>query len=120
MAEQVVITKDQLESGGPCEPFHLKSPEWDEEREALVYEDWEATAKRLSSTPGGLSQLAWLVSRGLVPMSRVQFRAVRRDKKKMRAKAAKADVKARKAGAAARAADESADASDESSSAGES
>ena len=102
MAEQVVITKDQLESGGPCQPFHLKSPEWDEEREALVYEDWKATAKRLSSTIDGLSQLGWLVSRGLVPMSRMQFRAVRRDKKKMRAKAARADVKARKADAAAR------------------
>jgi hypothetical protein len=97
---EVVITKDQLEAGGPCQPFHLKSPEWDEEREALVYEDWEATVKRLSSTKDGLTQLGWLVAHNLVPMTRLEFRAVRKAKQKMRAKAAKAEVKARKAEAA--------------------
>lgn len=87
MAE-VVITKDQLEAGSPCQPFHLKSPEWDEERQALVYKNWAATAKRLASTKEGLAQLGWLVGRNLVPMTRLELRAVRKEaKKKLRAAA---------------------------------
>lgn len=100
---EVVITEDQLKAGGPCQPFHLESPEWDDEKKALVYEDWKATAKRLSSTKDGLTQLSWLVARGLVPMTRTELREIRKAKKKMRFKEAKAEVKARKAEAAARA-----------------
>ena len=102
MSGQVIITKDQLTGGGPCSPFYLDSPEWDEKKEALVYEDWEDTVERLSSTKDGLMHLAWLVSRSLVPMTRMQCRKLRRAKKKMRGEAARADVKERKATADAK------------------
>lgn len=101
---QVIITKDQIEKGGPCAPFHLESPEWDEEQQALVYKDWEATAKRLSATKEGLTQLAWLVGRNLVPMDRLELRKVRKDAKKVLAKAAVAEAKAAKKKASAKAA----------------
>ena len=100
---QVIITKDQLTGGGPCTPVFLDSPEWDEKKEALVYEDWDETVERLSSSMDGLGQLGWLVSRSLVPMNRMQFRKLRRAKKKMRAEAARADVKERKADTKAKA-----------------
>ncbi|KKK59730.1 hypothetical protein LCGC14_3031460 [marine sediment metagenome] len=94
---QVVITKDQLTGapgGGPCSPFYLDSPEWDEEREALVYENWERTIERLSSSTPRLAHLSWLVSRSLVPMTRMEFLELRRDSREIRSEAdAKAKAK---------------------------
>lgn len=93
MADQVIITKDQLLAVG-AGPVYLNSPDeeektpplppfmhedWNEEQEALVYEDWGAAVERFASDEEGLALLRWLVSRALVPMSHMQFRKVRKD-----------------------------------------
>lgn len=85
MATEVIITKDQIEKSGPCAPFHLESPEWDAERNALVYKDWEATVKRLSASEKGRTQLSWLVARNFVPMTRLELRKARRNANAARA-----------------------------------
>jgi len=80
---EVIITRDQLEAAGACDVY-LRSPEWDAEHNegtgALVYSDWEATVARLSSTQAGLGRLGYLVGKRLVPMSRIEFRTLRREK----------------------------------------
>ena len=73
---QVVITKAQLESAKACDRY-LKSPEWDEHEEMLVYSDWDATVERLLSTRFGMGYLGFLVSKGLVPMTTAEFKAAR-------------------------------------------
>ena len=93
---KLVITKDQLLAVG-AGPVYLGYPDeeheappvaplmhgdWDEEQEALVYDDWDETVARLSSTKDGLGLLAWLVSRALVPMTLMQLRKIRMVAKK--------------------------------------
>lgn len=73
---QVVISKNQLEAVKAC-PVYLDSPEWDQEQNALVYADWEASAARLLSTRSGTSYLQFLVSRELVPMTAEEFEVAR-------------------------------------------
>lgn len=75
MAE-VVITKDRLEEARACRVY-LDSPEWDKEREALVYTDWDATVRRLMSAREGMAYLDFLVARELVPMTKDTFQAMR-------------------------------------------
>lgn len=75
---EVVITKDRLMAARACRKSYLNSPEWDAEREALVYANWDATAKRLLSTKDGIVYLDFLVANGLVPMTREQFKAARK------------------------------------------
>ena len=55
----------------------IVSPEWDAELQALVYEDWSATAERLLSSPAGVVQLRWLVDHELVPMTVAEFETAR-------------------------------------------
>ena len=38
MSDHIIITKDQLTGGGPCSPFYLDSPEWDEKKSGAVGE----------------------------------------------------------------------------------
>ena len=100
---KVTITKDQLLAVG-AGPIYLGYPDeaqgdeeredeappvaplmhgdWDEEQEALVYEDWNGAVARLSSTKDGLALLAWLVSRALVPMTLMRLHKLRRAAKK--------------------------------------
>lgn len=75
---EVVVTKDQLEKASACRVY-LESPEWDKERQALVYPDWEATVKRLLSTRAGMSYLSFLVTYGLVPMTKEQLKAAKKE-----------------------------------------
>lgn len=73
---RVVVTKQQLTEGGSC-GMHLDSPEWNAKEEALVFADWDKTARRLLSTEGGVRRLRWLVERGLVPMTVAEFETAR-------------------------------------------
>ena len=73
---RIVIPKQKLEELKPCREYYLESPEWN--GEALVYEDWDASAKRLLSTSVGRTQLSWLVKNGLVPMTNEEFVKARR------------------------------------------
>jgi hypothetical protein len=75
---EVIIEKAQLLAFDACGAY-LKSPEWDAEREALVYSDWAATVDRLTATRDGVGLLGWLVARKLVPMTRAEFVKARRN-----------------------------------------
>lgn len=68
----VVITKLNLEKNRACSAY-LRSPEWDQKQQALVYSDWSATVQRLLSTPQGITYLSFLVSHKLVPMTMEEF-----------------------------------------------
>ncbi len=72
MIMQVIITEGQLKASHAC-PVYADSPEWDREQSALVYPDWEASVARLLSTRAGRGYLQFLVSRGLVPMTKEEF-----------------------------------------------
>lgn len=72
---QVVITIARLKGSNACSVY-LDSPEWDNEQQALVYTDWEASVARLLSTRAGTAHLSFLVSRELVPMTREEFKTV--------------------------------------------
>lgn len=76
--EPVVITLAELEASPKACDVYLRSPEWDAERQALVYPDWSATVARLLSTRAGITWLDYLVKRGLVPMTRDEFNAARK------------------------------------------
>ncbi len=69
---QVVIPISSLKKHQAC-LVYLQSPEWNAEREALVYDDWNATVDRLMSTPNGRVWLGWLVGKRLVPMTVAEF-----------------------------------------------
>jgi len=74
---QVVIPISALKERKAC-LVYLQSPEWDSEREALVYTDWAKTVTRLMSTPNGRIWLGWLAGAKLVPMSVGEFNALRK------------------------------------------
>jgi hypothetical protein len=75
---EVIVTKEQLrETCG----VHTSSPEWNAEREALVYPDWDATVARLLSTRKGTAYLDALVARGIVPMTRDEFIEARKSRR---------------------------------------
>jgi hypothetical protein len=79
---RVVIDKATLKRHRACNGSWdpdgaIISPEWDAEQQALVYEDWSATAKRLLSSPAGTIQLEWLVAHKLVPMTVTEFKKAR-------------------------------------------
>lgn len=79
---QVVISKEQLIAARACtKDSYFDSPEWN--GEALVYADWEASRERLLSTSRGTSQLSFLVAKGLVPMTREEFRAAITEKNRL-------------------------------------
>lgn len=69
---QVVVTEGRLKERHACDAY-LKSPEWDQEQQALVYADWSATVERLLSSRKGTSFLSWLVDGCLVPMTQIEF-----------------------------------------------
>lgn len=76
---RVVIKLSELRAHNPCGAFHLDSPEWDEQEQALVYPDWDATvARHLAMGPTGVVRLEWLVARKLVPMTTAQLAAARK------------------------------------------
>lgn len=82
---EVVITKAQLTAANACDRY-LESPEWDADREALVYSDWDATVARHLVSVEMLLRLEFLVSRNLVPMARGDFAKLKREtRKKLRA-----------------------------------
>lgn len=66
----VTITEDQLKSAKACDAY-LTSPEWDEKKRALVYKDFDATVKRLNSSPFGQRYLGFLISKKLVPLTKM-------------------------------------------------
>ena len=79
---RIVIDKATLKRHRACNRSwgtddSIVSPEWDAELQALVYEDWSATAKRLLSSPAGAIQLKWLVEHELVPMTATEFEKAR-------------------------------------------
>lgn len=78
---EVVVTKDQLQANRAC-GVYLDSPEWDKEREALVYSDWSATVERLLSTRPGTMYLDFLVVKGLVPMTVAEFNAAKNSRRR--------------------------------------
>lgn len=69
---RVEIPIASLQKHGACSAY-LESPEWDKEKQALIYNDWSETVERLFSTKWGTSYLDWLVSKKLVPMSHREF-----------------------------------------------
>jgi hypothetical protein len=71
----VAITKADLDAKKPCAPWYLDSPEWDEDQEALVYKDFDATVDRLMATDAGRDRLRWLIRNALVPMKSNEFKA---------------------------------------------
>ena len=76
---QVVVTRAQLDEHKAC-PRYATSPNWN--GEALVYPDWDQAVDRLLSTPDGIDRLGWLVVHELVPMSRSEFIAARKNAQK--------------------------------------
>lgn len=75
---KVVIRLAELQAHKACDDY-LRSPEWDEGQQALVYSDWDATvARHFAMGPLGVVRLGWLVGSGLVPMTAVQFIEARR------------------------------------------
>lgn len=76
---QVVIPISSLKGHNACKAY-LASPEWNEEKQALVYDDWAKTAARLFETRAGMSYLNWLVANKLVPMSTNEFTEARKAK----------------------------------------
>lgn len=87
MAE-VVIGRATLKRHRACADAYT-SPEFDKERDALVYADFDKSVERLLAKPAnkdakgkiigrpGLDQLEWFVNHGLVPMTREQFDALK-------------------------------------------
>lgn len=73
---EVVITLEQLRKARACRVY-LDSPDWNHDREALVYSNWGETVQRLLSTRAGVTYLDFLVTSGLVPMTRDEFKAAR-------------------------------------------
>ena len=71
----VTVKKADLDAKKPCAPWYLESPEWDAGQEALVYKDFDATVRRLTTTNTGRERLKWLVRNALVPMTSDELKA---------------------------------------------
>ena len=74
---KVVIDKDTLKRHRACRAAY-SSPEWDEEKQALIYSDWNATISRLLARPGGLDMIEWFVNHKLVPMTEAEFEMLKK------------------------------------------
>lgn len=69
---RVEIDKATLKRHRACGAAYI-SPEWDAEREVLVYANWPDTVQRLLASDEGVDQLEWLVRHKLVPMTESEF-----------------------------------------------
>lgn len=66
---KVVIRLAELQAHKACDAY-LRSPEWDEKEQALVYPDWDATvARHLTGEREKMGHLEWMVANKLVPMT---------------------------------------------------
>lgn len=74
----VTITTEQLSFCEPLPPFILEALE---EVDVIIYDDWDEAVESFASDAEGLVQLSWLVSRALVPMNRLQLRALKKSLK---------------------------------------
>ena len=75
---EVVIDNATLRRHRSCRGAYT-DPEWDAERQALVIKDWDATVKRLLSSKEGREKLEWRVSHGLVPMTKIELAAAKKE-----------------------------------------
>lgn len=75
---KVVIPKAVLDQHRACTAAYT-SPEYDAEQEALVYSDWDKTVERLlAKGKEGIDMLDWHTFNKLVPMTRDEFKAVKK------------------------------------------
>jgi hypothetical protein len=79
---RVVILKADLKRNRACKSAYTL-PEWDEELQALVFEDWDAEVQKLLSSPEGTERLEWRVAHKLVPMTIDEFSAAKAAHKRL-------------------------------------
>ena len=77
-ARRVVIDNATLRHHRSCRGAYT-SPEWSEKEQALIYADWDKTVTRLLKKPGGIDQIEWFVNHKLVPMTKDQFDALKKE-----------------------------------------
>lgn len=72
---EVIIDNATLRRHRSCKGAYTDL-EWDEERQAIVIKDWDATVKRLLTTPDGIEKLKWSVRHKIVPMTDIELTAI--------------------------------------------
>ena len=78
-ARRVVIDNETLRRHRSCRAVYA-SPEWDAKLQALVYSDWDKTVERhIKMGAPGFDRLEWLVNHKLVPMTKEQFDALKKE-----------------------------------------
>ena len=78
-SRKVVIDNATLRHHRSCRAVYT-SPEWDAKLQALVYPDWDKTvARHVAMGKDGFDRLEWLVNHKLVPMTKEQFDALKKE-----------------------------------------